>query len=118
MIPMENNELERYNKLISVSRCRNTHDVPRAVEAWEADWAIYKGRTGEDLPERLKTHIMLKMAPTKYEEEVRLRYSQPNVDYANLRLQIFDYAMRKSPAVSRPLHPLDDDDDFDNDDLV
>ena len=89
------NELERFNRLMGVSRCRTIGDVPRAVESWESDWSVYKLRTGEELPERLRTNTLLRMIPSDYEEEIRMRYAHSNVTYATLRQQLFEYAARK-----------------------
>ena len=94
------NELERFTTLMTVSRCRNIQDVPRAVELWETDWSTYKERTGEELPERLRTNLLLKIGPSEFEEEIRLRFvaMDQGIDYDELRQRIFDFALRKAPG--------------------
>ena len=101
-------EPERINKLKVASTCRGVHEGPRAVEAWEWDWAVYKIGTGEDLPGRAKTNTRLRLIPSEFEEEIRLRKAHSGEVYATLRLPIFEYAMRRT-IVSRPLYPLGGD---------
>ena len=95
--------------MMDVTRCKHMSDVPRAVETWEQEWAYYQQRTGENLPETLRVNILLKMVPSDFEDEVRLRYVRDEVDYSTLRHQVFDFAARRGPP-HRQVHAVERED--------
>ena len=74
-------ELERRNRLVTFNRSRNIHEAPWCAEARASDWAVYTDRAGEDLPERLRTNILLRMVPAEFQEEIRLRYAPSDIGW-------------------------------------
>ena len=67
------NELTCISTLLSVPRCKRLNDIITTVEAWEKEWAQYCDRTKENLPERWKVSLLLRMIPVDNEREIRLR---------------------------------------------
>ena len=60
--------------------------ISTTVEGWETALVEYTERTSEELPERFKVNLLLRMLPVEAEAEIRMRHvTGKMIAYADLR---------------------------------
>ena len=98
------NELTCISTLLSVPRCKRLNDIITTVEAWEKERAQYCDRTKENLPERWKVSLLLRMIPVDNEREIRLRHvKSKDITYAELRENLFAWVQQNAIGAT-PMH--------------
>ena len=74
-----NNETDIVNSLINIKRVKEAKDLPHAINMWEKEWSIYVEKTGEKLPERWRSTLLMKLVPSYFERAINMRYNKGGV---------------------------------------
>ena len=101
--------IDRMDRLMNVTRCKNMTELPAAISKWERAHADFVSRSGgSSVPEEWKLPILFKMVPESEKERIRLhfryaasdektymKFSRALIEMAGERA--YEHQLRKNP---------------------
>lgn len=83
-------ELDKIDTLMNVTRARDYKNIGAKIQAPEREMRLYAEKTNFDIPESWTTNILMKMVPTEYETQLRMRCIRGFNKYDEVRQTIMD----------------------------
>ena len=85
-------ELERMNSLLKRKQCKTLSEVPAAVDMLEKEIEHYEARNNQRFPQEFKIPLLLQLLPGAHREQLELKFSMGEKDYAKIAANIVGYS--------------------------